>query len=77
MSEPVPADGTTIGEIASRGDITLMGCLYDPVVTDCALAGQWFWTGDLAVIEHDGYIEIKDRSKGIIISGGEYFVSRN
>jgi fatty-acyl-CoA synthase len=69
--EPVPADGETIGEIMFRGNITMNGYLKNPSATDEALAGGWLHTGDLAVIEPDGYVRIKDRSKDVIISGGE------
>ena len=69
--EPVPADGETIGEIMFRGNITMNGYLKNPSATEEAFAGGWFHTGDLAVIEPDGYVRIKDRSKDVIISGGE------
>lgn len=69
--KPVPHDGVTIGEIMFRGNITMSGYLKNPVATDAALAGGWFHTGDLAVIEPDGYVRITDRSKDVIISGGE------
>ena len=69
--EPVPPDGETIGEIMMRGNIVMRGYLKNPVTTDRAFAGGWFHTGDLAVMHPDGYVEIKDRSKDIIISGGE------
>jgi len=68
---PVPPDGTTIGEVFMRGNIVMKGYLKNPKATDEAFAGGWFHTGDLAVMHPDGYIEIKDRSKDIIISGGE------
>ncbi|MFN0102782.1 MAG: acyl-CoA synthetase [Bryobacteraceae bacterium] len=68
---PVPADGETIGEVMFRGNITMKGYLKNPAATDAAFAGGWFHTGDLAVTQPDGYIKIKDRSKDIIISGGE------
>ncbi|MGC9270240.1 acyl-CoA synthetase [Acidiphilium sp.] len=68
---PVPADGKTIGEIFMRGNITMMGYLKDPETTEASFAGGWFATGDLGVMHTDGYIELKDRSKDIIISGGE------
>jgi fatty-acyl-CoA synthase len=70
-SEPVPWDGTTMGEIVFRGNITMKGYLKNPTATAEAFAGGWFHSGDLAVIEPDGYIKIKDRAKDIIISGGE------
>jgi fatty-acyl-CoA synthase len=68
---PVPADGETIGEIMFRGNITMNGYLKNPSATDEAFADGWLHTGDLAVVEADGYVRIKDRSKDIIISGGE------
>jgi fatty-acyl-CoA synthase len=67
----VPADGETIGEVMFRGNITMKGYLKSPQATEAAFAGGWFHTGDLAVLHADGYIKIKDRSKDIIISGGE------
>ena len=67
----VPWDGETMGEIMFRGNITMKGYLKNPTATDKAFAGGWFHTGDLAVTQPDGYIKIKDRSKDIIISGGE------
>jgi fatty-acyl-CoA synthase len=68
---PVPADGETVGEIVFRGNITMKGYLKNPVATQEAFAGGWFHSGDLAVIEPDGYVKIKDRAKDVIISGGE------
>jgi fatty-acyl-CoA synthase len=68
---PVPADGMTMGEVMFRGNIMMKGYLDDPQATGQAFAGGWFHTGDLAVMEPDGYVKIKDRSKDIIISGGE------
>jgi fatty-acyl-CoA synthase len=68
---PVPADGQTIGEVMFRGNITMKGYLKNPAATQEAFAGGWFHTGDLAVQYPDGYIRIKDRSKDVIISGGE------
>ncbi|HYU11201.1 MAG TPA: acyl-CoA synthetase [Stellaceae bacterium] len=68
---PVPSDGTTMGEIFMRGNIVMKGYLKNPKATEEAFAGGWFHSGDLAVMHPDGYIEIKDRSKDIIISGGE------
>ncbi len=68
---PVPRDGATMGEILLRGNTVMKGYLKNPAATDEALHGGWFRTGDLAVWHEDGYIEIKDRSKDIIISGGE------
>ena len=67
----VPRDGETMGEIMFRGNITMKGYLKNPQATAEAFAGGWFHTGDLAVIDADGYVKIKDRSKDIIISGGE------
>ena len=69
--EPVPADGETIGEIFFRGNVVMKGYLKNPSATQEAFAGGWFHTGDLAVMHPDGYVKIKDRSKDIIISGGE------
>lgn len=69
--EPVAKDGQTIGEILMRGNNVMKGYLKNPEATEQALAGGWYHTGDLAVWHPDGYIEIKDRSKDIIISGGE------
>jgi fatty-acyl-CoA synthase len=68
---PVPWDGETMGEIMFRGNITMKGYLSNPKATDAAFAGGWLHTGDLAVMEQDGYVKIRDRSKDIIISGGE------
>ncbi|MEO6928866.1 MAG: acyl-CoA synthetase [Casimicrobiaceae bacterium] len=68
---PVPADGVTVGEIMFRGNITMKGYLDNPVATNDAFAGGWFHTGDLAVLQSDGYAKITDRSKDVIISGGE------
>ena len=68
---PCPADGETMGEIMFRGNITMKGYLKNPQATEAAFAGGWFHSGDLAVMHPDGYIKIKDRSKDIIISGGE------
>jgi fatty-acyl-CoA synthase len=69
--EPVPQDGETIGEIFMRGNLVMKGYLKNPTTTDKAFEGGWFHSGDLAVWHADGYVEIKDRSKDIIISGGE------
>ena len=69
--QPVPADGETMGEIMFRGNITMKGYLKNAKATQDAFAGGWFHSGDLAVMQPDGYIKIKDRSKDIIISGGE------
>jgi fatty-acyl-CoA synthase len=68
---PVPPDGETMGEVFMRGNIVMKGYLKNPRATEEAFAGGWFHSGDLAVQHPDGYIEIKDRSKDIIISGGE------
>jgi fatty-acyl-CoA synthase len=68
---PVPWDGETMGEIMFRGNITMRGYLANPAATAQAFAGGWFHTGDLAVVYPDGYVKIRDRSKDIIISGGE------
>jgi fatty-acyl-CoA synthase len=67
----VPADGQTMGEIMFRGNVVMKGYLKNPKATDKAFEGGWFHTGDLAVMESDRYVKIKDRSKDIIISGGE------
>jgi fatty-acyl-CoA synthase len=69
--KPVPADGMTIGELMLRGNTVMMGYLKNPTATQDAFAGGWFHTGDLAVMHPDGYVEVKDRAKDIIISGGE------
>ncbi len=68
---PVPADGSTMGEVMMRGNVVMKGYLKDPEATKKAFAGGWFHTGDLAVKYPDGYIQLRDRSKDIIISGGE------
>ena len=67
----VPADGLTIGELMIRGNTVMKGYLKNPTATEEAFSGGWFHTGDLGVQHPDGYIEIKDRAKDIIISGGE------
>jgi fatty-acyl-CoA synthase len=67
----VPADGVTIGELMLRGNTVMKGYLKNPSASAAAFAGGWFHTGDLAVMHADGYLEIKDRAKDIIISGGE------
>ena len=69
--EPVPADGATMGEVTMRGNVVMKGYFKDPTATATAFAGGWFHTGDLAVKYPDGYVQLKDRSKDIIISGGE------
>jgi fatty-acyl-CoA synthase len=67
----VPADGETIGEVMFRGNIVMKGYLKNPEATAEAFAGGWFHSGDLGVLHPDGYIQLKDRSKDVIISGGE------
>ncbi len=69
--KPVPADGKTMGEVMLRGNSVMLGYLKDPAATAAAFRGGWFHTGDLGVQHADGYMEIKDRLKDIIISGGE------
>jgi fatty-acyl-CoA synthase len=69
--EPVPADGETVGEIMFRGNIVMNGYLKNPTASDEMFADGWLHSGDLAVLEADGYVRIMDRSKDIIISGGE------
>ena len=69
--KPVPWDGETMGEIMFRGNITMKGYLKNPAATAEAFAGGWFHSGDLAVMQPDGYVKIRDRSKDVIISGGE------
>jgi fatty-acyl-CoA synthase len=73
---PVPADGETMGEIMFRGNITMKGYLKNPTATAEAFRGGWFHSGDLAVMQTDGYVKIKDRSKDVIISGGENISSQ-
>jgi fatty-acyl-CoA synthase len=68
---PVPADAATIGEVMFRGNVVMKGYVKNPAATAEAFAGGWFHSGDLGVIHPDGYIQLKDRSKDIIISGGE------
>jgi len=68
---PVPADGATLGELMIRSNTVMMGYLKNPTATEEAFAGGWFHTGDLAVTHPDRYIEVKDRAKDVIISGGE------
>ncbi len=68
---PVPADGATMGEVMMRGNVVMKGYLKDAEATGKAFAGGWFHTGDLAVKHPDGYVQLRDRSKDIIISGGE------
>jgi len=67
----VPRDGVTMGEIMFRGNVTMKGYLKNPSATAEAFAGGWFHSGDLAVLQPDGYVKIKDRAKDVIISGGE------
>jgi len=67
----VPKDGAAMGEIFMRGNIVMKGYLKNPTATEEAFAGGWFHTGDLGVWHEDGYVALKDRSKDIIISGGE------
>jgi fatty-acyl-CoA synthase len=69
--QPVAADGQTLGEVMFRGNVVMKGYLKNPDATDEAFAGGWFHSGDLGVMHPDGYIQLKDRSKDIIISGGE------
>ncbi|SHM02644.1 AMP-binding enzyme C-terminal domain-containing protein [Paracoccus solventivorans] len=69
--QPVPADGRTLGEVMFRGNNVMKGYLKNPEATAEAFAGGWFHSGDLAVMHPDGYLQLKDRSKDIIISGGE------
>lgn len=70
-NKPVPADGTTMGEVMFRGGIVMKGYLKNPKANSKTFDGGWFRSGDLAVLTPDGYIQLKDRSKDIIISGGE------
>jgi fatty-acyl-CoA synthase len=69
--QPVPRDGETLGEVMFRGNVVMKGYLKNKMSTDAAFAGGWFHSGDLGVIHPDGYVQLKDRSKDIIISGGE------
>jgi fatty-acyl-CoA synthase len=69
--QPVPRDGQTLGEVMFRGNIVMKGYLKNPAATAQAFAGGWFHSGDLGVMHPDGYVQLKDRSKDIIISGGE------
>ncbi len=68
---PVPRDGATLGEVMFRGNVVMRGYLKNKAATETAFAGGWFHSGDLGVIHPDGYIQLKDRSKDLIISGGE------
>ena len=67
----VPADGQSLGEIVVRGNVVMEGYYRDPEATQRAMGGGWFHTGDVAVVHPDGYVEIRDRLKDVIISGGE------
>ncbi len=69
--QPVPADAQTMGEVMFRGNIVMKGYLKNESATNEAFGGGWFHSGDLGVMHPDGYIQLKDRSKDIIISGGE------
>ena len=69
--QDVPRDGTTVGEIVARGNVVMRGYFNDPEATARAFAGGWFHSGDAAVVHPDGYVEIRDRFKDVIISGGE------
>ncbi|WP_169570119.1 acyl-CoA synthetase [Sneathiella limimaris] len=69
--EPVPRDGNTMGEVMMRGNMIMKGYLKNPSTTEKSLKDGWFHTGDLGVLHEDGYLELRDRSKDIIISGGE------
>ena len=69
--DEVPADGNTMGEIIMRGNPVMKGYYKNPVATEDAFKNGWFHSGDLAVVHTDGYLEVKDRLKDIIISGGE------
>jgi fatty-acyl-CoA synthase len=69
--QPVPRDGKTLGEVMFRGNVVMKGYLKNKAASEKAFAGGWFHSGDLGVIHPDGYIQLKDRSKDIIISGGE------
>src|SRR5204863_10165615 len=73
--KPVPADGETLGEIMFRVNITMKGYLKNRKATEEAFAGGWFHSGDLALVQPDGYLKIKDRAKDVIVSGGENFSS--
>ena len=71
----VPSDGETIGELVVRGNNVMLGYYRDPAATAAATVDGWLRTGDLAVMHADGYVEIRDRSKDVIISGGENIAS--
>ena len=74
--EDVPRDGATMGEVVMRGNIVMSGYFDDPEATATAFEGGWFHSGDLAVWHPDGYIELQDRAKDVIISGGENISSQ-
>jgi fatty-acyl-CoA synthase len=67
----VPADGATMGEVIMRGNNVMLGYFDDPAATDKAFAGGWFHSGDLGVLHPDGYVELRDRAKDVVVSGGE------
>ena len=67
----VPHDGSTLGEIVARGNVVMKGYYNDPAATEQAFLGGWFHSGDAAVVHPDGFVEIRDRFKDVIISGGE------
>jgi fatty-acyl-CoA synthase len=69
--DEVPHDGETLGEISVRGNIVMKGYYNDPEATNAAIRNGWFYSGDAAVVHTDGYVEIRDRLKDVIISGGE------
>ena len=71
IGNDVPWDGQTLGEIIVRGNVVMQGYYNDPEATEAAFAGGWFHSGDAAVVHPDGYVEIRDRYKDVIISGGE------
>jgi fatty-acyl-CoA synthase len=73
--QELPRDGQTLGELMVRGNTVMKGYLKNPSASEAAFRGGWFHTGDLAVRHPDGYVEVKDRSKDIIISGGENIAS--
>ncbi|MGH7191657.1 MAG: AMP-binding protein, partial [Acetobacteraceae bacterium] len=73
--DELPWDGASMGEIATRGNVLMKGYLKNPAATREAFAGGWFHTGDLGVVHPDGYMEVKDRAKDIVISGGENIAS--
>ena len=70
----VPADGRSTGEVAVRGNDVMLGYLHDPEATSAAIPDGWFRTGDIGVTHPDGYIELKDRSKDVIITWREHLV---